>query len=81
MISHHYDKGLVSPKPSKVKEHFSSEKKQTAEKVPTSVKIVIPMARKSDSKPSQVSHSGIKKQLEAAKNMPFRKKIISVPIN
>ena len=72
---------MVSPKPNKAIDRYSSSKKlTTAEKIPISAKITIPMSRKSDSKPT-ISHSGIKKQLEAAKNMPFRsKKLVSAAV-
>jgi hypothetical protein len=40
-----YQTALVSPKASKINEKYSSEKRNTAEKVPVA-SIVIPMAKK-----------------------------------
>jgi hypothetical protein len=46
---------LISPRASTIREHFSSEKKQTAEKIPIT-SIVIPLSKK-----QSLGNSGVKK--------------------
>ena len=77
------DPALVSPKAKQLKEQFSSEKRQTAEKIPVAQITMPGMSKKlinsntkntlSSSKNTLIS-SAIKKQLDNAKNMPFRTK-------
>jgi len=76
------DQALVSPKAHKLKEVFSSEKRQTAEKIPVaqitmpgmSKKLVGSSTKHTLSTSKTLISSGVKKQLENAKNMPFRMK-------
>ena len=72
MPKNKFDISLLSPKPSTIKEQYSSAKRETtAEKIPIAA-IVIPLARKNcSSRKQELSSSKTQAQLPSGQKKPF----------